>query len=90
VERGRTVAPALEPAVRPAFDEAALEEAVAGAVRSPTAWLLLGGAALSAEMLEVAGRIAAKTGCKLLSEWANARQERGAGRVVVNRVPYPI
>jgi len=33
-------------------------------------------------MLEVAGRIAAKTGCKLLSEWANARQERGAGRVV--------
>jgi len=35
---------------------------------------------LSAEMLGVAGRIAAKTGCKLLSEWANARQD--AGRVV--------
>jgi len=86
---GGTVAPALEPAVRPAFDEAALEEAVA-ALSGPDSLLLLGGAALSAEMLEVAGRIAAKTGCKLLSEWANARQERGAGRVVVNRVPYPI
>ena len=65
------------------------EEAVA-ALSGPDSLLLLGGAALSAEMLEIAGRIAAKTGCKLLSEWANARQERGAGRVVVNRVPYPI
>ncbi|MCP3883217.1 MAG: acetolactate synthase large subunit, partial [Sulfitobacter sp.] len=84
---GGAVAPAREPAQRPAFDEAALEEAVA-ALSGPDSLLLLGGAALSAEMLEIAGRIAAKTGCKLLSEWANARQERGAGRVVVNRVPY--
>ncbi|MFC6588531.1 acetolactate synthase large subunit [Sulfitobacter pacificus] len=40
--------------------------------------------------LETAGRIAAKTGCKILSEWSNARLERGAGRVFVGRVPYPI
>ncbi|WP_109466398.1 acetolactate synthase large subunit [Albibacillus kandeliae] len=52
--------------------------------------LLLGGEALSVENLERAGRIAAKTGCHLLSEWSNARMERGAGRVVVDRIPYPI
>ncbi|WP_201722453.1 hypothetical protein, partial [Sulfitobacter sp. HI0129] len=43
----------------------------------------VGGDALGEETLEVAGRIAARTGCKLLAEWANARHERGAGRVFV-------
>lgn len=52
--------------------------------------LLLGGEALSETNLERAGRIAARTGCALLSEWSNARMERGAGRVAIGRVPYPI
>ncbi|KIN63491.1 Thiamine pyrophosphate-binding domain protein [Sulfitobacter noctilucicola] len=62
----------------------------AQALLGPESLLLLGGAALTEDNLHIAGQIAAKTGCKLQSEWANARMERGAGRVIVGRVPYPI
>jgi acetolactate synthase-1/2/3 large subunit len=71
------------------FDHGQLDHA-ANALAGPETLLLLGGAALTERNLEIAGRIAAKTGCKLLSEWSNARLERGAGRVFVGRVPYPI
>lgn len=54
------------------------------------AMLLLGGAALCGKALEYAGRIAARTGCRLMSEFNNARMECGAGRVRVDRVPYPV
>ena len=52
--------------------------------------LLLGGAALREENLVLAGKIAAKTGCALLTEWSNARLDRGAGRIEVNRIPYVV
>ncbi|WP_025061751.1 acetolactate synthase large subunit [Sulfitobacter guttiformis] len=71
------------------FDESQLEAAVS-ALDGPETLLLLGGTALTEANLEIAGRIAAKTGCALLSEWSNARLERGAGRVFIGRVPYPI
>ncbi|WP_235602384.1 acetolactate synthase large subunit [Sulfitobacter geojensis] len=71
------------------FDESQLAQAV-DALDGPETLLLLGGGALTESNLETAGRIAAKTGCKILSEWSNARLERGAGRVFVGRVPYPI
>jgi acetolactate synthase-1/2/3 large subunit len=65
-------------------------DAALAALSGPDSLLLLGGTALSRENLELAGKIAARTGCKLLSEWSNARLERGAGIVTVARVPYPI
>lgn len=71
------------------LDTTGLDQAIA-ALSGPDSLLLLGGDALSDAALDSAGRIAAKTGCALLSEWSNARMERGAGRVAVNRVPYPI
>ncbi len=80
---------ALDVPAPAAFDESALARVVE-ALDGPESLLLLGGKALTQGNLEMAGRIAAKTGCKLLSEWSNARLERGAGRVVVDRVPYPI
>ena len=52
--------------------------------------LLLGGSALTAEALEQAGRIAAKTGCAVMGEWANAVMDRGAGRVAIPRIPYVV
>jgi acetolactate synthase-1/2/3 large subunit len=70
-------------------DSAALERAVA-ALDGLESLLLLGGAALRDVGLDAAGRIAASTGCALMSEWSNARLERGAGRVAVSKVPYPI
>lgn len=70
------------------------EAAVAAGVRALTcgepAMLLLGGAALRGRALEWAGRIAAKTGCRLMAEYNNARMEGGAGRVHVERLPYAV
>jgi len=57
---------------------------------SKRATLLLGGDALRAPCLELAGRIAAKTGCGILTEGANTRLERGAGRVQAERIPYVV
>ncbi len=71
------------------FAQEVLDEATR-ALGGPDSLLLLGGQALTEENLLTAGRIAAQTGCVLLSEWSNARMERGAGRVSVGRVPYPI
>ena len=74
---------------RPAVPDDAVE-AAAGFLTGPDSLIILGGAALDAGPLELAGRIAAKTGCGLLTEWSNTRLERGAGRVAVNRIPYPV
>ncbi len=57
------------------------------AATSQTA-LYLGGMALREDALEQAGRIAAKTGARLICETFTARLQRGAGRVAVERLPY--
>jgi acetolactate synthase-1/2/3 large subunit len=72
----------------------ASKEAITEAVRvlrsgEPTV-ILLGGRALRQGALELAGKIAAKTGARLLAEGSSARTERGAGRVAVSRLPYPV
>ena len=66
-------------------------EAAARVLRSgEPAMLFLTGQALREDGLELAGRIAAATGARLLAQGSNARLQRGAGRVAVNRVPYPV
>ncbi|HEU4492705.1 MAG TPA: acetolactate synthase large subunit [Rubrobacteraceae bacterium] len=52
--------------------------------------LFMGGHALREPALTLAGRIAAKTGTRLLAQTLNARVERGAGRVAVDFLPYPV
>ena len=52
--------------------------------------LMLGNVALRESALNLAGRISAKSGCRLLSEGQNARLQRGAGRVKIERVPYVV
>ncbi len=64
--------------------------AAAAALRQPNAALLLGGAGVHTRALEWAGRIAQATGCRVVSEYGNARTERGAGRVATQRVPYVV
>lgn len=80
-----------QPAARP---RQVASDAVAAAARilasDGRAMLMLGGAALRGRALELAGRIAARSGCRLMSEYNNARMECGAGRVQVNRLPYPV
>jgi acetolactate synthase I/II/III large subunit len=52
--------------------------------------LFLTGAALSEAGLAAAGRIATATGAMPLAQMSNARLERGAGRVAVDRLRYPV
>ncbi len=87
-EGGVVAAPLPVPARTPVDQDAVV--AAAKALTGEDTLLLLGGAALEEEALVNAGRIAAKTGCGLLTEWSNARLERGAGRIDVARIPYPV
>ena len=73
---------------------AAAPDAVAGAARAlrsgEPAVLFLGGPAVREPGLTLAGRIAASTGARLVAQTHNARVERGAGRVAVDFLPYPV
>lgn len=52
--------------------------------------ILLGGIGTRQTALDWAGRISARTGCAVLSEYNVPRTERGAGRVRARRVPYAV
>jgi len=85
---GEAPTPVTVPA-RPKADAVKVREA-AGLLRSgrkPA--IILGGTAMRAAALEVAGKIEAGTGAALLTQRA-ARWERGAGRVTPAVVPYPV
>ena len=65
--------------------------AAADALRSgEPAVLFLGGPALREPGLTLAGRISASTGARLVAQTHNARVERGAGRVALDFLPYPV
>lgn len=72
-----------------AFDAAAVV-AAAQWLAGPDTLLLLGCGALDEAALQHAGRIAARTGCALMTEFYTARLARGAGRVVAARLPYAV
>ena len=80
--------------VQPAPDTALSDDSIRQAAQAlrlgPTTLLLLGGRALRANATQWAGRIAAATGCAVMSEFYGARLERGAGRVMVPRLPYAV
>ena len=57
----------------------------------PRAVLLLGaGGSASDTAQALAAAIAAKTGCRLLAEFYNARMPGGRGRPRIERLPYPV
>jgi len=93
---GATSAPVPAPGPRPqpgAPDPEALARAI-GALRQATpgdsTCLFIAGRALREEGLALAARIAAATGVRLLTQQANARVQRGLGRVMIDRVPYVV
>ncbi|HWJ72529.1 MAG TPA: acetolactate synthase large subunit [Kaistia sp.] len=83
--RSARIAPA------PQVDEARIAE-LADALQAAggRAGLLLAGTAPHGAALELAGRIAARTGARLFGEVLNGRSERGGGCVPLERTPYPI
>lgn len=58
--------------------------------QGPRTLLLLGGKALDVDAQIEAAAIAAATGCGLMTEWANARCDRGNGLPSLNRIPYHV
>ncbi len=77
---------------RPKPSNAAIEAVakVLTRARSEPTMLVLAGRALRADALEQAGRIAARTGCVLATQFFSSRIERGAGRVPLYRIPYAV
>lgn len=88
-ETGVAPATAAPPAPLHRPDESRIAEA-ARALAAPGAVLLLGGPALHGALAETAGRIAARTGCRLVAQFFAARLDRGEGAVAIEQLPYPI
>ncbi len=85
------IAETRAPAALPKVSKEAVTAAAKMLTSGKPATLLMGGVrALSQKSLDLAGRISAKTGCGILTEGANTRLERGAGRVQVDRIPYVV
>jgi acetolactate synthase-1/2/3 large subunit len=84
--------PAKVPAIpkRARVDASAVAEAAAILRSGEPTLILLSGPAVGERSLEFAGRIAAKTGARLMAATFNPRIARGAGRVPIERVPYPV
>ncbi len=66
----------------------AVQDAARALRSGEPAMLLVAGKALRARPLAVAAGIAEATGARMLAPTQNARIERGAGRVAIERVPY--
>jgi acetolactate synthase I/II/III large subunit len=81
------VAPPAPP--KPASQEAIAEAAKALRSGEPCL-ILITGRALRQHGLDLAGKIAAKTGARLIAQGSNARTQRGRGRVFLERVPYVV
>jgi acetolactate synthase-1/2/3 large subunit len=82
--------PMRAPPPRRQVDREAIAQAVQAIRSGKRVTLMMSGCALRDPCLTLAGRIAAATGVRLLAQQSNARTERGGGRVVVPRVPYPV
>jgi acetolactate synthase I/II/III large subunit len=85
-------APAVAQAAsaRTACAPAAVKSAAVALRRGARCALMLGGVGVREPALQWAGRIAARTGCALLSEFNSARLQRGAGHVATRRIPYVV
>ena len=87
---GGPVAPVPAAPIRAAAEEARIAEAVDALRQGRRTLLLLGDRSLRADGLALVARITAKTGARSLAQTSNARMERGAGRLPIERVPYPV
>jgi acetolactate synthase-1/2/3 large subunit len=83
--------PITDPVLVPDFERVPQDavDAAAAALRSgEPAVLLLSAYALREKGLELAGKVAAATGARMMCDTFNTRLQRGAGRVPVERLPY--
>jgi acetolactate synthase I/II/III large subunit len=73
----------------PEAPDMARVEQVAGILRRGEPTLIVcGGQATRGRAVELLGRIAAHTGCRVATQFFTSRIERGAGRTPLERIPY--
>jgi acetolactate synthase-1/2/3 large subunit len=83
-------AAALPVPAAPQADPLAIRNAAQALRNRSDVLILLGGLALTGEAQALAWRVAQATGAKVLAEMSNGRVERGQGRLMLERVPYPV
>ena len=83
-------APPKAPDGRPNVSEQAIRAAAAALTSGEETLIHLTGRALREDALTLLGKIQARTGCRLSCMTSNARWQRGAGRVSVERIQYPV
>ncbi len=78
-------------APKPAVVDSQTIRTIAGILKSgkPTV-MLLAGSLLMEKGLRIASRISRATGARMIAERSNSRLQRGAGRAVIERLPYPV
>ncbi len=85
---------ALKPVTLPALksvDSAVIRDVAAGLRKhGARAAIMLTGLALREKPMETAARVCAATGAKIFSQMSNGRVQRGAGRVAMPKIYYPI
>ncbi len=89
-EEGSGIAPLPAIPERPRASDEAIAHAVAALRSGEPVLLHLGDRAVRDEGRRLADRIAKKTGATLLAMTSNARIDRGAGTVPIERLPYPV
>ncbi len=90
-DAGERVLPALSPVNRrKAPDQARVDQIVQVLRSGEPALIILANKATRGRALELAGKVAAGSGCRLGSQFFTARIERGAGRVPIERIPYAV
>ena len=89
-DAGEARTPARHVPARRVPDSARVDQ-IARVLRSgEPALLILANTAARGRALDLAGRLAAATGCRLASQFFTNRLERGVGRVVLERIPYSV
>ncbi len=87
---GGVIGETLPPPPAPRVDQGVVTSIARTLRGNEPAILVLAGEALSAAGLALAHRIRAATGTRLIAQMSNARIAHGAGRVPIDRVPYPV
>jgi acetolactate synthase-1/2/3 large subunit len=76
--------------IRKAPDAARIDH-IAGVLRSGEPTLIIfAGKSMRGASLDMAGRVAAATGCRIATQFFSVRIERGAGRTPLERIPYAV
>ncbi|NNE89905.1 MAG: acetolactate synthase large subunit [Silicimonas sp.] len=89
-ETGGNVANVAPMPELPGIDSAQVDRVAQALRRSENAIILVGNAGLDPETFNRIAQIAQATDCALMTDWANARVDRGAGRISAPRIPFNV